>query len=375
MLLLERLSDAQRNNHPVLALVRGSAVSSDGTSNGLTAPNGPSQQRLIRQALANARLSAADVDVVEAHATGTPLGDPIEAQAILATYGQDRPDGHPLLLGSLKSNLGHTQAAGGVGGVIKMVMAMRNELVPPTLHADEPTPQVDWSSGAVALATELQPWPQTDRPRRAGVSSFGAAGTNAHAILEQAPLLERQTAPGIDTSPNPDAPPGPGMLCITQAAVPWVISGRTEPALRAQATRLLSHLGSGSDINVIDVGYSLVTTRAMLEHRAVIVGRDAEAFRRALDGLAQGELVPGVVYGKVGDQHGRYDDASTASPAHANAPGRLPPDGEGLERYLVRLAQLHVRGAPVDWNSVFTGSGARRVELPTYAFQRSRHWH
>jgi acyl transferase domain-containing protein len=381
MLLLERLSDARRHNHPILALIRGSAVSSDGTSNGLTAPNGPSQQRLIRQALANARLSAADVDMVEAHATGTPLGDPIEAQAILATYGQHRPDDQPLLLGSLKSNIGHTQAAGGVGGVIKMVMAMQNGLVPPTLHAHTPSPQVDWSSGAVTLATQPQPWPQTGRPRRAGVSSFGAAGTNAHAILEQAPPMQR--ASGIETAPNPDAPLGSG---ATQTAVPWVISGRTEPALRAQAARLLSHLGSDSDIDIIDIGYSLVTTRAMLEHRAVIMGRNPQTFRHALDQLAKGELAPGVVYGAIGDQH-----APTASPrvwpatvnaapggaaAHTtSAPGRQPPDRDELERSLLRLAQRHVRGAPVDWNAVFAGSEARRVRLPTYAFQRSRHWH
>jgi len=363
MLLLERLSDARRHDHPVLALVRGSAVSSDGSSNGLTAPNGPSQQRLIRQALANARLSAADVDVLEAHATGTPLGDPIEAQALLATYGQHRSDGHPLLLGSLKSNTGHTQAAGGVGGVIKMVMAMQNGLVPPTLHADVPSSEVDWSSGAVTLATRTQPWPQTGRPRRAGVSSFGAAGTNAHAILEQAPPVQRQTAPGTETSPDPGAPPGPAMVPATP--VPWAISGRTQPALRAQAARLLSHLASNGDVDIVDIGYSLVTTRAMLEHRAVIIGRDPQTFRCALDSLARGDLVPGVVYGAVGEQHDRYDDAPAASPT----------DRDELERSLMRLAQLHVRGALVDWNAVFAGSGARRVQLPTYAFQRSRHWH
>jgi acyl transferase domain-containing protein len=361
MLLLERLSDARRHNHPILALIRGSAVNSDGSSNGLTAPNGPSQQRLIRQALANARLTAADVDVVEAHATGTPLGDPVEAQAILATYGQHRPGGQPLLLGSLKSNIGHAQAAGGVGGVIKMVMAMRNGLVPPTLHADAPTPQVDWSSGAVTLATQAQPWPQTDRPRRAGVSSFGAAGTNAHAILEQAPLLQ----PVPETSPNSGAPPRSHAI---QTAVPWVISGKTEPALRAQAARLLSHLGSDSNINIIDIGYSLVTTRAMLDHRAVIMGRDPQTFRRALDKLAKGELAPGVVYGAVGDQHNALTAHTTG------APGQQLPDRDEPEHSLMRLAQLHVHGTPVDWNPVFAGSGARPVRLPTYAFQRNRHW-
>ncbi len=377
ILLLERLSDARRNKHPVLAVVRGSAVNSDGSSNGLTAPNGPSQQRLIRQALANAHLSAADVDVVEAHATGTRLGDPIEAQALLATYGRDRLEGRPLLLGSLKSNIGHTQAAGGVGGVIKMVMAMRHGLVPPTLHVGEPSPQVDWSSGAVELVTEAQPWPQAGRPRRTGVSSFGAAGTNAHVILEEAPPVEPETAPGSDTSRNPAAPPGSGEFRAAPALVPWVISGRSESALRAQAARLLSYLDSRGDLDVVDVGYSLVTTRSALEHRAVIVARDREGFRRALDGLARGERgesVPGVISGAVGDNGEGNDDLTAIPPVHAGAPASVPRDGGELERFLVRLAELHVRGAPVDWDAVFVGSGARRVELPTYAFQRRRYW-
>ncbi|MDI3284213.1 type I polyketide synthase [Polyangium sp. 15x6] len=282
MLLLERLSDARRNGHPVLAIVRGSALNQDGRSQGLTAPNGPAQQIVIRKALGHAGLLPGDIDVVEAHGTGTKLGDPIEAQALLATYGRAHSHENPLWLGSIKSNFGHTQAAAGVAGLVKMVLAMQHGVLPATLHAASPSPHVDWSSGAIRLLTSPVPWHEKGRPRRAAISSFGLSGTNAHVILEAAPAA-RDEAVGAP-APRPEW-------------LPFLVSAKTESALRAQADRLRVHLLVHPEIDLPDLSYALATTRTQFERRAVVVATEREALLSALESLAQGRHSPEVVTG------------------------------------------------------------------------------
>ncbi|WP_344663243.1 type I polyketide synthase, partial [Catenulispora subtropica] len=306
VLVIERLSDARRNGHTVLAVVRGSAVNQDGASNGLTAPNGPSQQRVIRAALASAHLSTADVDIVEAHGTGTPLGDPIEAQALLATYGQDRPEDRPLWLGSIKSNIGHAQQAAGIAGMMKMVMALHHRTLPRTLHADDPSHEIDWTAGQVRLIGESQEWPDHGRPRRGGVSGFGMSGTNVHVIVEEAPELSEAETEVEDSPENASEEtaeqivesPAPAVLSGTDTTA-WLVSGRTGEALAAQAGRLREHVLARPELTPTDVAWSLATTRATFENRAVVIGPD---FAAGLAAVATGQ---GAITGSASSSVGR----------------------------------------------------------------------
>nr|WP_206791062.1 type I polyketide synthase [Amycolatopsis sp. MtRt-6] len=346
VVLLERLSVARERGHRVLAVLRGSAVNQDGASNGLTAPNGPSQQRVIRKALSGAGLSPSDVDIVEAHGTGTALGDPIEAQALLATYGKNRDPAKPLWLGSVKSNVGHTQAAAGVVGLIKMVKALEHGVMPPTLHVAEPTPEVDWSAGAVELLTAAREWPSEGRPRRAGVSAFGISGTNAHVIIEEAPPLQAE----------PDAvEPEPA------GAVPLVVSAKNPSSLAAQAGRLASLL-AGDDVSPARVARALVAKRATFGERAVVVAGSAEQAVAGLTALAEGASAPGVVTGSAGTP-GKVVWVFPGQGSHRSGMGR-----QLYERYPVFAAAFDEACARLDEHLAgWVGHSVREVVLGTVA--------
>jgi acyl transferase domain-containing protein len=368
MVLLERLSDARRLGHEVLAVVRGSAYNQDGASNGLTAPNGLAHEGVIRKALRNAEVSPDQVDAVEAHGMGTALGDPIEAQALLATYGRERAADRPLWLGSMKSNLGHTQSAGGVGGVIKMVMAMRNGLLPKTLHVDAPSRLIDWSSGAMSLLVEPMPWVRSGEPRRAAVHSFGMSGTNVHVILEEPAPLEVASPAGERQA---------RLEGSSRAPVPWPISGRGEDGLQRQAQRLAEFLAERPELDIADVGRSLAA-RPALSHRAVPIGTNRAELLAAVERLAEGRAAAEAAAAHTGTAEavgadepasGKSEPAELASPEEPTSPAEL-----ASPEALASLAQAWTAGGAVDWEPVFAELDARPVRLPTYAFARRRYW-
>jgi acyl transferase domain-containing protein len=326
MLLVERLSDARRHGHRILGLIKGIAVGQDGPRNGIHTPNEQRRRQVIRDALNQAGIAASDVDAVEGHGGGTQMGDPAEVQVLLDTYGLDRPGDRPLWLGSLKSNIGHAQAGGALGGVIKMLLAMRHGVLPKTLHVDRPTQFADWSAGGVELLTENRPWPENTRPRRAGVTAFALGGTVVHAIVEQVP--QPAAAQREASAPVGDA-------------VPWILSGTSESAVIAQCARLADYLDTHSELDILDIAYSLATTRTAFDHRAVVIGADRAELLRALKAFAHGDI----------------------EAAASEGGGRL-----------AELARRWRDGSGVDWEQAFDGTGAHPVDLPTYAFQRRHYW-
>jgi acyl transferase domain-containing protein len=345
MVLLARLSDARRRGYPVLAVIRGSAINSDGASNGLTAPSGPAQEEVIRAALADAGLRASDIDAVEAHGTGTSLGDPIEAEAILASYGAGRPLGEPLWLGSLKSNLGHTNAAAGVAGLIKMVLALQAGVLPRTLHAERPSGHVDWTAGNVRLLSEPQPWAAgtRGRPRRAGISAFGISGTNAHVVLEEAPDISVPAS-----RPAEQGAEGPGDQ-RAPVLLPFALSAKSRSSLQAQAQRLREHLTAHPAVRLLDVAYSLVTTRTAFSERATVIAGTRPELLAGLASVAAGESADHMLYQPPGGQ--------------ADAPAAV-----------VALARSFTGGGAPEWGTMFAGYAPRTTRLPTYAFDRKRYW-
>ncbi|WP_139836995.1 ketoacyl-synthetase C-terminal extension domain-containing protein, partial [Mycobacterium szulgai] len=304
VLVLERLSDARRHGHRVWAVIAGSAVNQDGASNGLTAPNGPAQQRVITQAAANAGVGLDQVDVVEAHGTGTTLGDPVEAGALIATYGAHRDPDQPLWLGSVKSNIGHTQAAAGAAGLIKMIQALHHQVLPATLHIDQPSPHIDWSHGTVQLLSQAQPWPVSEHVRTAAVSSFGISGTNAHVIVQQAP-----DEPAVSDTDTTTTPPGESGESAQPTVLVWPLSARSSAALRAQGARLRQHLLEQPEVSLRDLAYSLATTRSHHPHRAAIStsstsGGARESLLEALHALGHDQPHPGLAIHHLRTQPG-----------------------------------------------------------------------
>ncbi|MFE3758345.1 type I polyketide synthase [Nocardia tengchongensis] len=347
VLALERLSDAERLGHPVLAVIRGSAINQDGASNGLTAPSRQAQQKLIDLALADAGLTAADVDVIEAHGTGTKLGDPIEAGALANTYGKAHTPERPLLLGSIKSNIGHSQAAAGMAGVIKMVYAMRSGVLPRTLSADPSTDIVDWDTANIRLLQQNQDWPASEAPRRAAVSSFGVSGTNAHVVLESAPA----PAEPAETGQRPDS----------GAVLPWILSAKTASAVGGQARRLREFLADRTDLRLDDVVRSLVTSRTSFDHRAFFVAADREAALSCLEAIEHGRPHQSVTVNRAAER--RVVFVFPGQGSQWVEMGRELLDTSSV--FAARIAECGQALAPfVDWDLTATlrGSGAAGLD-------------